>query len=141
MEKYNRAEPDAGDELAKAAPPPSPFGGGGGGAPFAGPMANESAAEGRAAIFQAAAANRLAPAVQAAVEPMLRRLAQIEAMEDETAQRAALTNFRAALPELYSQAIAKVPAAAAVLEQIIGTAFVSGLAEHAQTTRSAVSNA
>jgi phage gp29-like protein len=89
--------------------------------------AAELAAAGRQSLFLADAANRYAPEVAAAVRPFAVRLAEIAALADPAAQKAALVSFRAALPELYRQAIARVPAAAAVLEQVIGTAFADGV--------------
>jgi hypothetical protein len=122
MESYGRAEPDSTDELVESA------------APAADPTAliNEAVADGRRILFQAEAANRFGPAVADAIGPILLRLREIYMMPDAQAQRSALLSFNAALPELYRQAVAKVPAAAAVLEQVIGTAFASGAAEHAK---------
>lgn len=132
-ERYARPLPEANDELltAPATPAPSGFGA----LPIGQTAANEAAAAGREALFVATSTNRLAPEIKAAIEPILRRLAEIDAIPDATQQRAALANLRAALPELYRQAIAQVPAAAAVLEQIIGTAFASGVAEAAQARK------
>ena len=127
LEKYNRPEPDAADELASAPVSPAPVM----------PFGNEAGAAGRQILFQADAANQLAPEVTAAILPILRRLAEIDAMADAEQQRAALTNFRAALPELTRAAIAKAPAAAAVLEKVIGTAFASGAIEAEQARQTA----
>ncbi|MBL9187916.1 MAG: DUF935 family protein [Opitutaceae bacterium] len=136
MESYGRAEPDKGDELAEKPSASMPVPGAGfGGPPPASPLANEAAAQGRATVFQASAVNRLAPEIKAALDPILGRLAEIDAIADAAVQRAALADFRAALPELYRQAVARVPAIAAVLEQVIGTAFASGAAEHARQAK------
>lgn len=126
MEKYNRAEPDAGDEIATApaASAPTAFG-------------NEAASNGRMELFKATATNRYAPEVAGAIAPVLDPLRAITLMTDPEEQRLALVNYRAALPELYRQAIAKVPAAAAVLEQVIGTAFAGGVYDAAKARQSA----
>ena len=99
--------------------------------------AADAAATGRETLFVATATNRLAPEIKAAIEPILRRLAEIDVIADAAQQRAALANFRAALPELCRQAISQVPAAAAVLEQVIGTAFASGVGEAAKARKTA----
>ena len=124
LEKYGRAEPDAGDELATSGPAlgASPFG-------FANAALDESDA-----IFTAEALREYAPAVQAVVRPLLTRLDQIRQMDDPATQRAALQRFAAAWPELAKEAMTRAPAAAAVMEKIVGSALVSGFAEAAKPT-------
>ena len=129
MERYGRGEPDQGDELATLpAPTPAP-------GALGLPLANEARAT-TAALFKADAARQYAPEVLAVLEPFARRLAQIANMPDATQQRAALERYWAAFPELARAAIARVPAAAAILEKVITTAAISGMAEHAAVIKS-----
>lgn len=88
--------------------------------------ANAAEVDGRKALFLADAANQYAPEVATILRPILERLLEITVIPDDVARRAALLSYRAALPELYRQAIAKVPAAAVPLQKVIGTAFVDG---------------
>lgn len=126
LESYGRAEPSAGDELASAPVQPAGMNPAGGMSAFG----NEAAAT-VAAIYKADSAAQYAPAVRAVIEPFARRLAQIHAMTDPAAQRGAMERFAAAFPDLAREAISRVPAAAAVLEKVIGAAVASGMAEHA----------
>lgn len=83
------------------------------------------------AIYTAEAVREAAPAVRGVVEPILRRLAAISDIPDEADQRAALAQFRAALPVLAREALARVPAAAPAFERILAPAFLTGFAEAA----------
>lgn len=125
LERYGRGELAAGDEAATAvaAPAMSAFG--------------NVAASSLSPAFKAAAAQEYSPEVKAVLLPLARRLAQIHAMSDAGEQRAALERFAAAWPDLARQAIERVPAAAAVLEKIIGTALASGMADHAAALKAA----
>lgn len=117
MERYNRPEPDAGDELASPpAPTPAPFG-----QPQA--LGNEDPSD---AGFREQAAVETAAAVRSVVDPLLKRLVQIAELPDQAAQRGALERFRAALPELARDAIARVPSAAPAFERILAPAFLDG---------------
>jgi hypothetical protein len=135
MERYGRAEADADEEVAKGGVAPAAFG-----APApapepglpeeAGPLANEAAGNRVALIARATAQAR--PAERAMMEPILRRLAEIEAMGDPAAQRAALEQLRNAWPTLGRAVLSAVPAYARVIERVIAPAAVSGFAEAAK---------
>ncbi|QYM80279.1 DUF935 domain-containing protein [Horticoccus luteus] len=127
MERYGRAEADAGEEVAIASVPPSPFEAQASTAVVPAALVNEAASNRVALVARAAAQAR--PAEQAILDPILRRLAAIEAMPDPAAQRAALQELRAAWPVLGRAALQQVPALAQAIEQAIAPAVVSGLAE------------
>lgn len=139
-EKYGRPEPEASDDIAGQGPAPSDAGASGGDAgsassseDVAAALINEAVSAGRDAIFKAEALAQAAPEVRAAIRPLIERLAQIHALTDATERRRDLQRLQAALPELYRTAIARVPAAAAVFEEIAGAAFASGQAEQTQS--------
>ena len=91
--------------------------------------------EGSLAAYVAGSVRRAAPEVRRALDPVLRRMAEISAIEDVGAQRAALEKFRAEFPVIARETLAHVPAAAAVFQEIIGPAFLSGFAEAAQSKK------
>ncbi|MDP2227806.1 MAG: DUF935 family protein, partial [Moraxellaceae bacterium] len=126
LERYGRAEPDAGDELATAASPginpASPWNS----------LGNETAG----ALFKAERAGEYSLAIREVVQPFAVRLAEIYALTDADEQRAAFERFAAAYPELAREAIQRVPAAAAVLEKVIGDSVAAGIAEHAAALNS-----
>lgn len=125
LARYGRPEPDTSDELAVLSPAPAGALAPGGGAGSAPSFLGNEQAPGDAA-FKAASLAKLAPAERAVLEPILRRLAQIATMTDAAAQRGALERFRAALPEVARVSLARVPALAAVWEQVLSPAAVDG---------------
>lgn len=130
LERYGRSEPSAGDEVATVPAAGIPA------APGLQGLGNEASAT-AAAIFKAESAQLTDAKVRGILAPFVRRLQQIYLMPDAGEQRAALERFAAAWPDLARDAIARAPEAAAVLEKVIGTALVSGLAERAAAVRAA----
>jgi hypothetical protein len=136
LRRYNRPEPDAGDELAKApAAAPAP----GTGAPLANQYFSQAElrSRGRESLFKAAAAKRLTAAQQEAFRPVADRLQAIANAPTEAEQRSLVARFRADLPDLSAQVMAKAPELAAVLEEVIGTALVDGFASAAEARKPA----
>jgi phage gp29-like protein len=91
----------------------------------------ELAATGRDVLFAANSGASYTAAIRAVVAPFAERLAKLAALTDADAQRAAAQAWAAETPALYRAAVARVPAAAAALQEILGTAAVSGFAEAA----------
>lgn len=112
MARYNRPEPEGGDELAS-----SPA------APSAVALANEDPSD---AKFREAALEDLSPAVLEAFRPLFARLRQIAEIADQAEQRGALARFRAALPELAREILERVPEAAPAFERVLGPAWLDG---------------
>ena len=92
--------------------------------------------EGALAAYVAASVRRAAPEVRRALGPVLDRMAKITALEDPAAQRSAFEALRADFPLIARETLAHVPAAAAIFQEIIGPAFLSGYAEAAQAQKS-----
>lgn len=142
-ERYSRPLPDGAneDELLRA--PAKPAAPGLPGTPEPGapalPAANE-ATDPNMVAFMARATAQAKRGEAAVLQPILRRLAAIEAMTDTAQQQAACRDFAAAWPQLRDQAIKRAPNLAATLAQIDGTAFVSGLVDAAKARKAAVSN-
>jgi phage gp29-like protein len=106
---------------------------GNGNAEAADPLTNRADASAEnAALLKARAAVKVAAAQQKDFEPLLRRLAQIEAMSDPAAQRAALERFQAALPVLAKSILKSSTEEALARSDAMAAAAVSGLAEAAQ---------
>lgn len=126
LEKYGRAEPDSGDELATAPAMPA-----------AGletlPLANEVSA-GRATIYKAAAAAQELAARRPVFRPVAEQLAALLAIDDPDARRAAAERFRAGSSQLFQSVISKAPDLAETTAAAIGAAVASGMAEQARQT-------
>ncbi len=133
LSKYGRPEPDAGEELATAPSAGLGMPGAGGFPPRGNPFANEASGRKLLGYLDKATA-QYNEAVREALRPVLARLAQIAAMQDTTAQRAALSRFQAAWPEVVLEVKTRLPEAAKVLTEIIGPAVISGYVEHAAKT-------
>jgi phage gp29-like protein len=135
-ERYSRALPDGEDpdELLTAPVAPALPGFGSRPAGAAPEPLEELPAINEASLmtFVARAAAQAEGPQREALKPILSRLARIEAISDSTAQRAALEQFRTDWPLMVRVAVKRLPALAAVFEQIEGTALVSGAAEHAK---------
>jgi hypothetical protein len=140
-ERYARPIPDAQDTLLKLAPKvvaPLPS------EPNADPLssaANEAQAataaqHGREAIFKASASAQQIAARRPVFRPLAQRLAALAAMTDPAAMRTAVETLRGESTRLYAEILAKAPDLAKPAEQAIGTALVSGMAEHAAETSS-----
>ena len=128
-ERYQRAAPDAGDELASAPAAPSPFG-----APGAMPFANEAA--GREAILKANAVAAELAQRRPIFRPVAERLAALAAVLDQPAEVARLAAAnRADAATLYRGVIAQAPELARAAEAALGAAVASGMAEQAAQTR------
>ena len=128
-ERYGRAQPDAGDELAiaPAAAPALPFGGGG-----PRPFANERVPDARFELFRAQALRRLNRAQAEALRPLTDRLSEILGIEDASTQDAALLKLQNDLPGILKTSV-KDPELVAAWEEIFGAALASGAAEAAST--------
>jgi phage gp29-like protein len=142
--RYGRAEPDAGDEIAKA--PAAPF------QPFGNAPAEtrQRAGQGdltafnerklrpalneRDAAFRLAALEKLGRAQAEHFAPLRKRLEQILAIEDEAQQRTALERFKAGIPE-YIKSLKPDSPLVKTYEAIFGSALVSGAAESAKATQ------
>ncbi len=140
-ERYNRPVPDAKDVLLKLTPQkfaaaPS--------VPGADPLAsaaNEASAAtaaqaGRAAIFKTSAAANQIAARRPVFRPLAQRLAALAELTDPEQRRAAAETLRGESTRLYAEILAKAPDLAKPAEQAIGTALISGMAEHAAETSS-----
>lgn len=88
-------------------------------------------ARGRAILFRAHALQRLTQAQAEALRPLTTRLAEIEGMDNETQQDAAIAKLQADLPKLYARVL-QDPSLAAVFEEILDAAFIDGAATAAQ---------
>ena len=149
-ERYSRPLPEATDTLLTAPAVPAP-GDSGFGAPGSEPdnskpetqnaeqaaavaAANESAAAGREALFQANAHAADQAARRAVFRPLAERLALIYALKDPAMRAGAAARLRADAPKLYAAVVAKIPDLAKPAEEAIGAALVSGMAEHAEKT-------
>ena len=130
LAKYNRPEPDGGDELATApAAAPSPFGGSA--------LANEAATAGRDAIFGANVQAAVLAARRPVFRPLAERLAALAAAPDEAARAALALKLKADSARLYADVVAAAPDLARPVQEAIGTALISGFAEAAAAQKSA----
>lgn len=132
LAKYNRPEPDAGDELASAPPAANPFGP----PPPAAALANEAAAVGRAALFQANAVARELAARRPVFRPLAERLAALLAAPDAAAFAAATAGLKTDATRIYAGIVAAAPDLARPAEEALGTALISGFVE-AQSAKNA----
>ena len=125
-------EPAEGEELLGEAPMPvAPLG-----MPPRLALPNNAPGDADLVAFIARATAQATKAEREAFSPILSRLAQIEAITEPAAKRAALERFAAALPEISRLVIGRAPQLAAILEQAIGPALISGFAEHAAKSTS-----
>lgn len=85
---------------------------------------------GREQVFRAAAKEQILAARRAALGPLLERLAEIEAIENDQAREAALIKLQRDLPQLYRQ-IATDPDLVRAFEEAIGTSLLNGFTERA----------
>lgn len=88
------------------------------------PFRNRAA--GRAAVFNATAAQRIGSAEMLALRPLLVRLSEIEKASDGNLPEL-LNRLKADLPKLQAEALRKVPEIAPVWEEVLGSAFVDGV--------------
>jgi phage gp29-like protein len=134
-ERYGRAEPDAGDELATA-PSASVF------PPTSGalvqPIANEAGAAGRDAIFKAKAQADELAAKRPVYRPIATHLAEMYAAPDAAALLAATQKLQSRAHTLYRGVVAAAPELAKPAQDAIGTALLSGFAEAARARKSAL---
>lgn len=97
--------------------------------PFGGMFGAGNVDEGRSEeLFQRNALEAEARASAADFAPVFERLAQIQAMDDEEEQRAALVRLRASLPELLKDMV-RNGRLAKEREKVMGTALVDGIVE------------
>lgn len=124
LERYGRAEPDAGDALAHPAAPPS-----GPTPPFTGVNERRRASNAQATQlqFEHAALTQLTAAQTAALRPLIARLNAILRLPDDQVEPA-LQALRRDLPRLNREVLQDAQTRLA-FEQIIATALVSGAAE------------
>ncbi len=130
MERYGRAEPDTGDDIATAPAAPAQ--------PGLAALANEGRDPNMVA-FLARSVAQATKAEAAVLMPILKRLAAIETIEDPQAATAAIEAFRADWPQLRKEAIAQIPQLAAKLADIDATAFAGGVIDAAQARQTPVS--
>ncbi len=112
---------------APAAPAQTP------GSPRVGPNAdapadiqNRARAAGRETLYVARAAQQVSRAEAEALQPLLTRLAALETAA-EAELPTLLNRLKADLPRLQAEAVARVPAVAAVWEAVLGAAVADGL--------------
>lgn len=116
--------------------PAAPLGGGGDGADPAAienrRIRNRAGAAGRETVFMANAEAQTLAAKRPIFKPVAERLAALLAIADPEQFRAAAAQLKADSPALYKAVIDRAPELAKTTEEIIGTAFASGMAEHAE---------
>ncbi len=136
-ERYGRAEPDAGEELAAA--PATPVGGPDSGSQPSGsadPLANERAARaGRDHLFKLKAQADELAAKRPVYRPIAGHLAAMLAAPDAASMAHATERFGIESPHLYREVLRQAPELAKPAQEAIGTALVSGFAEHAAAQR------
>ena len=99
-------------------------------------VANAEAKDATAHLVDAARATAdLAEADRKAMHPILIQLAKIERIEDPAAQLAALEKFRTDLKAIAPEVLKKTPAAAKLLEPLIGKAVIAGFLQAAQAKK------
>ncbi len=124
-------------ELVAPTPPPNPFGAG---APPAVPAAagkitnraTDPAAVGRDAIFRANTAAADLAAKRPVYRPIAERLAAIYSATDPAAKKALVEQLRADAGRLHAGVMRQAPDLAKPVEEAMGAALASGMAEHAQ---------
>lgn len=134
-ERYNRPLPDPQDTLLKFSPAIAADPLSNAGDPLKA-AANEAQAataaqHGREAIFKSSAMAGQIAARRPVFRPLAQRLAALAAMTDPAQMQAAVETLRGESTRLYAEILAKAPDLAKPAEQAIGTALVSGMADHA----------
>lgn len=130
MERYGRRQPDAGEELmttpAPAAGADEQIGKGIGDGSPGGPLSL-----GNADMFRAAAMRELTRAQAQALVPLAERLRKASDLQDDEARRKACEEIKKDLPKIFKSVSARSGELVTALEQIVGTALISGATQAA----------
>ena len=93
-----------------------------------------AASIGREARFMGNAGRQLSAASRAVLQPLIERAVALNAIQDDTAWLAAAAKLRADVPALETKILKNHPELEHVFESVLGTAFASGVDEHAEST-------